>query len=232
MVRGEEKQFELTIEHLIEYAKNIKISLLFFIQKLETDSDNLDWPQVLDSFTSICGQVNTLMRFTRENKSQFIENRAVLPLLLSPERDEDLVKLTEGRVHMVNHEMVPDYLRTKPDPEIESYEKNLQTIAGKITSDNAVKQINAMTKLVASTIATIKANSVRSDVEMSRQLKPSFNPSDTTELLLATSIGRGLRPNQLMSHGEPSVSQKMIEQGSQKQIVKAPELKTNIKAGP
>lgn len=232
MVRGEEKQFDLTIDHLIEYAKNIKISLLFFIQKLETDSDNLDWPQVLDSFTSICGQINTLMRFTRENKSQFIENRAVLPLLLSPERDEELVKLTEGRVHLVNHEMVPDYLRTKPDPEIESYEKNLQLIASKVTSDTAVKQINAMTKLVTSTVASIKANSARSDIEMSRQLKPSFNQVDTTELLLATSSGRGLRPNQHMIQAEPTLNQKMIEQGSQKQIVKAPELKTNIKAGP
>lgn len=234
MVRAEEKQFEQTIDNLIEYTKNIKISLGYFIQRLETDSDNLNWAQVLDSFTSICGQINTLMRYTRANKSQFIENRAVLPILLSPERDEELVKLTENRVLVVNHQMVPDYLRTKPDPEIEAAEKNLQLSCSKITSENAVKQENAMNKLVKSTIEIIKERYRNADIEMSRQLKPSYNQNETTELLLATSSGRGLRPGigpTIMNHPEPSMSQKM-EPGNQKQPVKAPELKTNIKAGP
>lgn len=237
MVRGEEKQFEVTIDRLIEYTKNIKISLLFFIQRIETEGDNMEWPQVLDAFTSICGQINTLMRFTRENRSQFIENRVVLPLHLSPERDEELFKLTEGRVHVVNHEMVPDYLRTKPDPEIEEFEKNLQIRAATISSDAAVKQINAMTKLVDSILNTIKTNSARADSEMSRQaIRPSFSPNDTNELIMAVSNGRGLGAG-LQLRGvqmDPSTSQKMEparQPPNQKQNVKAPELKTNIKAG-
>lgn len=240
MVRGEEKQFEVTIDRLIEYTKNIKVSLLYFIQRIENEGDNMDWPQVLDSFTTICGQINTLMRFTRENKSQFIENRVVLPLLLSPERDEELFKLTEGRVQIVNHEMVPDYLRTKPDPEIEELEKNLQLKASTITPELAVKQINAMTKMVDHILATIKANSARADNEMSRQgMRPSYNPGETNELVMAVGIGRGLGMMMPQNRGmqiDPSMVGQKIDPtgrpGPPKQNVKAPELKTNIKAGP
>lgn len=32
-------------------------------------------------------------------------------------------KLTESRVQAFNHEIVPDYLRTKPDPEVEAREQ-------------------------------------------------------------------------------------------------------------
>lgn len=48
-----------------------------------------------------------------------LRNLAVLPLLLSPERDEQLLRLTEHRVPMFSHDLVPDYLRTKPVPEAE-----------------------------------------------------------------------------------------------------------------
>lgn len=247
MVRGEEKQFEVTIERLLEYTKNIKISLLYFITRIEQEGEAMDWPQVLDSFTSICGQINTLMRFTREHKSQFIENRVVLPLLLSPDRDDELAKLTEGRVQIVNHEMVPDYLRTKPDPEIEEFEKLLQQKSNNITSDAATKQINAMNKLVENTINSIKTNSARIDSEMSRQtMKQSFVNNDTNELIMAVSNGKGLRmglasgPNRGLSGSQGSDSllgpkshdQMLQQQLSQKQNVKAPELKTNIKPGP
>uniref|UniRef100_A0A6G1SFW5 Mediator of RNA polymerase II transcription subunit 8 n=1 Tax=Aceria tosichella TaxID=561515 RepID=A0A6G1SFW5_9ACAR len=236
MVRGEEKQFEVTIDRLLEYTKNLKVSLEFFIHKIETEGDKVDWPQVLDSFTSICGQINTLMRFTRDNRSQFIENRVVLPLLLTPDRDEELAKLTENRVFMVNHEMVPCYLRTKPDPEIEEFDKSLQAKASTISPDVAVKQINAMTKLVDNIVNTIKANSTRADTEMSRQsMKPSFENADTNSLIMAISTGKGLTISQHRGkQADPSTGTSKAESsrpGMQKQNVKAPELKTNIKAG-
>lgn len=44
----------------------------------------------------------------------------MLPLLLSPERDETLLQLTEGRIPVFAHDMVPDYLRTKPEPTAEA----------------------------------------------------------------------------------------------------------------
>lgn len=43
-----------------------------------------------------------------------------------------LQKLTEQRVPVFSHEIVPDYLRTKPDPEVEEQEKQLSTEAARI----------------------------------------------------------------------------------------------------
>ena len=35
-------------------------------------------------------------------------------------RDEELVKITEHRVATFSHDLIPDYLRTRPDPELEN----------------------------------------------------------------------------------------------------------------
>lgn len=40
-----------------------------------------------------------------------------LPLCLSADRDEELVRVTEQRVGTFSHDLVPNYLRTKPEPE-------------------------------------------------------------------------------------------------------------------
>jgi mediator of RNA polymerase II transcription subunit 8 len=53
------------------------------------------------------------------DKTPPLRNLTVLPLLLSPDRDEELVRLTEGRVSTFSHDLVPDYLRTKPEPDVE-----------------------------------------------------------------------------------------------------------------
>lgn len=235
MVRGEEQQFDGTIGQLISYANNIKLTLVLLIQRIETDSNNIDWPQILDSFTTICGQINTIMRYARDNKTQHIENRVILPLLLSPDRDEELTKLTEGRVQLVDHEMVPGYLRTKPDPEIEELEKALIGKANTITPDAAIKLINATDKLLENTIKTIKSNMIKADNEMNKQPKPSYNHVETNELLSAICNGKGLRPASIhrsMAPGMPEQMPMIQQQISQRPNVKAPELKTNIKTGP
>lgn len=41
-------------------------------------------------------------------------------------------KLTEQRLPVFSHEIVPDYLRTKPDPEVEEQEKQLTAEAARI----------------------------------------------------------------------------------------------------
>lgn len=46
-------------------------------------------------------------------------------------------KLTELRVPVFSHEIVPDYLRTKPDPEVEEQEKQLSAEAARIGPDAA-----------------------------------------------------------------------------------------------
>ena len=40
-----------------------------------------------------------------------------LPLSLSADRDDELARLTDQRVGTFSHDLVPHYLRTKPEPE-------------------------------------------------------------------------------------------------------------------
>lgn len=46
-------------------------------------------------------------------------------------------KLTEGRVLSCNHDLVPDYLRTKPEPEVEEKIQAIAAKAGNISMETA-----------------------------------------------------------------------------------------------
>ena len=126
-------------------------------------------PSVLDNFALLSGQLNTINKLLRNEKTPSFRNQVIIPLLLSPDRDEELAvsiyiveegghllfpslatvflhkgqftrailcchlqKLTEQRVPVFSHEIVPDHLRTKPDPEVEEQEKQLSAEATRI----------------------------------------------------------------------------------------------------
>lgn len=55
---------------------------------------------------------------------------------MNPHRDEIVARLTEERVPSVNHEVVPDYFRTKPDPAVEALQKELN-------KDSKFKKLNS-----------------------------------------------------------------------------------------
>uniref|UniRef100_A0A674K3F7 Mediator of RNA polymerase II transcription subunit 8 n=1 Tax=Terrapene triunguis TaxID=2587831 RepID=A0A674K3F7_9SAUR len=133
-MQREEKQLELSLEALISQVADLKNSLVSFIYKLENEYDRLTWPSVLDSFALLSGQLNTLNKVLKHEKTPLMRNQVIIPLVLSPDRDEEIMRQTEGRVPVFSHEVVPDHLRTKPDPEVEEQEKQLITDATRINA--------------------------------------------------------------------------------------------------
>lgn len=126
-------------------------------------------PSVLDNFALLSGQLNTINKVLKNEKTPSYRSQVIIPLLLSPDRDEELLvsvftdslwwwhrnwvfkvrafllwqRLTEQRVPVFSHEIVPDHLRTKPDPEVEEQEKHLSAEAARIGPE--VAQVNKST---------------------------------------------------------------------------------------
>lgn len=48
-------------------------------------------PSVLDSFALLSGQLNTLNKVLKHEKTPLFRNQVIIPLVLSPDRDEDLM---------------------------------------------------------------------------------------------------------------------------------------------
>ncbi|XP_028301357.1 mediator of RNA polymerase II transcription subunit 8-like isoform X2 [Gouania willdenowi] len=193
-MQREEKQLEASAESLISRVAHVKNALHSFIYKLENECERLTWPSVLDNFALLSGQLNTINKLLRNEKTPSFRNQVIIPLLLSPDRDDELAKLTEQRVSVFSHEIVPDYLRTKPDPEVEEQEKQLSAEATRIGPEVAQKQIQALNKLCFNLLEKLNSPREDRDGESSsmRQNKPSFNPADTSALVGAVAFGKGL----------------------------------------
>ncbi|KAF6345064.1 mediator complex subunit 8 [Rhinolophus ferrumequinum] len=218
-MQREEKQLEASLDALLSQVADLKNSLGSFIYKLENEYDRLTcqsgshpvqpWavflgPSVLDSFALLSGQLNTLNKVLKHEKTPLFRNQVIIPLVLSPDRDEDLMRQTEGRVPVFSHEVVPDHLRTKPDPEVEEQEKQLTTDAARIGADAAQKQIQSLNKMCSNLLEKISKEERESESGGLRPNKQTFNPADTNALVAAVAFGKGLsnwRPSGKMPSG-------------------------------
>ncbi|XP_055497485.1 mediator of RNA polymerase II transcription subunit 8 isoform X3 [Leucoraja erinacea] len=211
----EEKQLESSVDAIISRVADLKNSLAAFILKLENEFDRMNWPSVLDNFALVSGQLNTLNKLLRNDKTPILRNQVIIPLLLSPDRDDELMKLTEGRVPVFSHEVVPDHLRTKPDPEVEEQEKQLSAEAARLAPDVAQKYVQSMNKMCSNLLD--KLNNTREERESEsgalRQNKQTFNPADTNALVAAIGFGKGLSKLIRQPQGGPVPSGQSVPGG-------------------
>ncbi|XP_061680065.1 mediator of RNA polymerase II transcription subunit 8 isoform X3 [Syngnathoides biaculeatus] len=249
MQQREEKQLEASLESLITQVAHIKNALHSFIFKLENEYERLTWPSVLDNFALLSGQLNTINKLLKNDKTPSFRNQLIIPLLLSQDRDDELAKATEQRVPVFSHEIVPDYLRTKPEPEVEEQEKQLSVEAARIGPEVAQKQIQTLNKLCSSLLEKLSNPRDERDAESAapRPSKSWFNPADTSALVGAVAFGKGLSkcrppgpPGAAAGAGGPTLQQ--VTSGGaagqlpggppqqQGQPGKLPGIKTNIKS--
>ncbi|XP_032286986.1 mediator of RNA polymerase II transcription subunit 8 isoform X2 [Phoca vitulina] len=199
-VQREEKQLEASLDALLSQVADLKNSLGSFIYKLENEYDRLT------CFALLSGQLNTLNKVLKHEKTPLFRNQVIIPLVLSPDRDEDLMRQTEGRVPVFSHEVVPDHLRTKPDPEVEEQEKQLTTDAARVGADAAQKQIQSLNKMCSNLLEKISKEERESESGGLRPNKQTFNPADTNALVAAVAFGKGLsnwRPSGSSGPGQP-----------------------------
>ena len=139
-------------------------------------------------------------------------------------------QLTEHRVATFSHDLIPDYLRTRPNPEVESRYSTYESRASGVPQDQQTKQLNVMdkitrdvSKLIARERDDMDAKSnARSDVEK------THTPEDTHTLLAAMNYGKGIKMNvapAIPTRPSPAPQQQNM------MVNKVPStIKTNIKA--
>ncbi|XP_012262304.1 mediator of RNA polymerase II transcription subunit 8 isoform X2 [Athalia rosae] len=194
-MQREEKQLDTALEAIILRVSDLKSAIAAMIYKLEHEYETLNWPNFLDNFALISGHLTSLSKILGHDKAPNMRNLTILPLLLSPEKDEDLLRTTEGRISTFAHDLVPDYLRTKPEPLAEQKMMTLEVKASNLTYDASQKQVAQYNKVV-SHVWDI-ANKAREEWEgeagaRAAQVQTSSS-ADTHTLVAAVGMGKSLK---------------------------------------
>ena len=92
----------------------------------------------------------------RHEKTPVLKKYITLPLILSPDRDEELVKLTEHRVATFSHDLIPNYLRTRPEPEIENKYAAIENRANGCSQVNYYAQLDFQAKVELSRVCCLQ----------------------------------------------------------------------------
>jgi len=237
----EQKMLEAATENMLSRLADVRASITSLIAKLENDPF-LNWPSFLDSYALVSGQLNTMVRNIKSERTPSFKRYICLPLTLSQERDEELARSTEGRCGQFSHDLVPDYLRTKPDPEVEARHALYESRVATLNPEQMHKQLGVMEKMTKEMLKHITKE--REDIESRATARAEFEKTfafeDTFSLVAAVSHGKGIRmvvppgqlPGQMMRPGGPP-GPPGGPQGPTSQPPggkMAPGLKTNIRA--
>uniref|UniRef100_A0A0P5RQU0 Mediator of RNA polymerase II transcription subunit 8 n=1 Tax=Daphnia magna TaxID=35525 RepID=A0A0P5RQU0_9CRUS len=211
-MQREEKQLDAALEALLQRINDLKTSIRTLLFRLENEYASLSWPSFLDSYAVISGQMNTLLKVMKNDKTPLLRNLIVLPLVLSPDPDEELKQATEGRVVAFSHDITPDMLRTKPDPDVEQRQNQFEQRASQVPPETAQKQINALNKVVNHVLEQITHS--REDWENEATVRAAAAQTcvtaDTHTLIAAVGLGKNLKTLPIAAPAQPGMHSQNI----------------------
>ncbi|TKR86472.1 hypothetical protein L596_011060 [Steinernema carpocapsae] len=189
------------IDKKIEELRSTAEQLL----QLLDHNEKVKWQDMLDKFSSLAGgmnQVQTMIKKSaltagHDDYGAFLRQHVVVPQKLNPDLDQDLVVMTQGRVHVWNHDTLPDYMRTKLNPEVEADENSIDSTK---SADQIGRQINQMTKHIDLILNTMTEHSRQADERF--QAKQTFNAAETSKLVRGIMNGENLKPPRGASSGD------------------------------
>lgn len=192
----QDKQLDSALEAILMKVYDLKSAIAAMIFKLEHEYETLNWPNFLDNFAIISGHLTSLSKILSHDKAPNLKNLIVLPLHLSPEKDEELVRITEGRISTFAHDLVPNYLRTKPDPLVEQKIMTYEAKVANLTYDASQKQVTQYNKVMNHVLDI--ASKAREEWESETGSRTTqiltYKTEDTKLLVEAVNLGVGLKP--------------------------------------
>uniref|UniRef100_A0A6M2DS69 Mediator of RNA polymerase II transcription subunit 8 n=1 Tax=Xenopsylla cheopis TaxID=163159 RepID=A0A6M2DS69_XENCH len=196
-MQREEKQQEAILDAIIMRVNEIKNSIGHMIMILETQYESINWPSFLDNFALLSSHLTGLSKILQVEMGPQLRSLTVLPLMLIQDRDDDLCKLTENRVPTFSHDLVPNMLRTKPEPSAELKMLQLEQKAASLNYDTAQKQVAQYTKVVTHIWEIVNKAREEWEVEASARggAQQTSSVADTNTLVAAVGLGKGLKMN-------------------------------------
>lgn len=230
-MQRDEKQLDISIEAVVTRLNELKNQLHSLLYKIEHENESLSWPTVLDNFALISGQFTAISKMLAPDKTPPLRNLTILPLLLSQDKDDELFQLTERRIPTFGHDLVPDYLRTKLEQDLEVKIQQFQNKANQLTFETSQKQITAFNKVLNHVLDIV--NKSREEWESEAGSRSGIGQTsllnDTHTLVSAISLGKALKamPPQNVPSGPPGM---MVPPGVRPPPPPQAGIKTNIKA--
>ncbi|CAH8493094.1 unnamed protein product [Schistosoma mattheei] len=188
---AEKRQLE-NVNTLYTAIHKLKQKIQDLVIKAETQGDQCDWPRYLSTLALCASELSEIRKILESDRFSNEHTLVLTPMLLNPEQDSNLAKITEERLSLFNHDTVPQYLRTKLDPKVESECSSQTTRAAGIPSEQVNKLINLSNRAIDCSLKEI--NLLKQDLEADfsdRQNKISSNLDDLATLVNIISHKKG-----------------------------------------
>ncbi|CAH8504252.1 unnamed protein product [Schistosoma rodhaini] len=188
---AEKRQLE-NVNTLYTAIHKLKQKIQDLVIKAETQGDQCDWPRYLSTLALCASELSEIRKILESDRFSNEHTLVLTPMLLNPEQDTNLAKITEERLSLFNHDTVPQYLRTKLDPKVESECASQSTRAAGIPSEQVNKLINLSNRAIDCSLKEV--NLLKQDLEADfsdRQNKISSNLDDLTTLINIISHKKG-----------------------------------------
>eukprot|EP00731_Ephydatia_muelleri_P018049 Em0011g89a len=184
---GTDAEVATAVTAILTKVQGAKSTLSSFIGKMEIEQ--LTWPSVLESFAALSGQMSTVMKQLANEKTPPLHNRLFLPLQVSSDRDAELEKTTEGRVPILHHEIVPHYLRTKLDLDLEAKLREQADDGNARESAAMTKEISRFNEILIAALERVKE--AKDEQEDQKPKSGVFQPTSTEETRKLTAMYLG-----------------------------------------
>ncbi|KAA3679815.1 mediator of RNA polymerase II transcription subunit 8 [Paragonimus westermani] len=161
--------------------------------KIELQGERCDWPRYLSTLALCASELSEIRKVLESDRFVNEHSLVLTPIMLHPEVDPVLAKVTEERLVLFNHDTVPQYLRTKLDPKLEVQCLAQSGRASSLPTEQLTKLINQTNRAVDSSLRELNLLKQELEADFSdRQSKTQNSMEDLNAMLSVITVGKGL----------------------------------------
>ncbi|VDP69675.1 unnamed protein product [Echinostoma caproni] len=192
MQAADKRQME-SIKTLYNALYKLKQKVQDLAVKADSQGHNCDWPRYLSTLALCASELSEIRKVLESDRFVSEHTLVLTPTLLNPEPDPTLAKATEERLSLFNHDTVPQYLRTKLDPKLETQCQAQLNRASSMPSEQLTKLVNLANRAIDSSLKEVNLLKQELEADFSdRQNKSTSSADDLNAMVAAITLGKGL----------------------------------------